>query len=162
MAILQKDKTGFEVTERMGYDGVVVRMRDFPNVTPLTKIPTYNFTVTEDSNLDVPIYVLDEEENPINLAGYVINCKIRKEFESEAVDELSSNNGRIAQNENTGNITLKFPKHLTLKYPISTLNKRSFSDVSDNTYMYDVFIERNFARICILRGYITIIPQVSY
>jgi bifunctional DNase/RNase len=161
MAILQKDKTGFELTERMKYDGVVVRMRDFPNVTPLTKIPTYNFTITEASDLYVPIYLIDEEENPISLTGYNVNCKIRKEFESDAVDVLSNDIGRIILNGNTGNIILKFPKHLTSKYPISTLNKRSFSDVSDNTYMYDVFIEKNPTKICILRGYITIIPQVS-
>lgn len=161
MTILQKDKFDAYGMGMSFFDGVVISISSFPN--PLSEVAVYNFTITKGSELVVPLNLINEYGEAIPLTDYIVRCKIRKDFESEAIDSLTLENGRIVIYEDDGLVDLYFPKEETEKYELSTLNKRSFTDTADNTYIYDVFLDSSDGvSICILRGYIRIVPQVSY
>ena len=82
----------------------------------------YNFKVNQGADLTVPFLLLDETGGAINLSGFTAAMQIRSRvFSKEAIDTLTSENGRLVIDENEGRITAKFPHSITETYPAQAL-----------------------------------------
>lgn len=82
----------------------------------------YDFRINQGADLTVPFLLLDETGEAINLAGYTAAMQIRSRvFSKDAIDTLTSKNGRLVIDENEGRITAKFPHSITETYPAQAL-----------------------------------------
>lgn len=134
-----------------------------PPPNPSFGVLEYDFNITQGEDLTIPLYLTDCMQHPINLMGYTAKCKIRKEYTGNPLDTLTTQNRRIKIDSSKSTINLIFPKSVTEKYKVENVNKRCFSYGGNNTYLYDVFITSSGGEnTCILKGYVRIIPQVSY
>lgn len=85
----------------------------------------YDFRINQGADLTVPFLLLDETGEAINLAGYTAAMQIRSRvFSKEAIDTLTSKNGRLVIDENEGRITAKFPHSTPYKPWFTTLKLR--------------------------------------
>ena len=82
----------------------------------------YNFKVNQGADLTVPFLLLDDSGKGIDLTGYTAAMQVRiRVYSTEAVDTLTSENGRLVIEASEGRITAKFPHELTETYPAQTL-----------------------------------------
>lgn len=138
---------------------------DYRNSRPVSNphldILEYNFTIQCGTDLVVPLYLLDGADKPMNLRGYSAKCKIRKDYDANPLDVLTTQNKRISIDVSKSTVNLLFPKSVTEKYKVEKVNKSYISDMG-NTYIYDVFTTSAGGESkCILKGRIKLVPQVS-
>lgn len=82
----------------------------------------YNFCIPQGTDLTVPFVLTDSTETPIDLQGYTAAMQLRVQINAaQAVDTLTTENGRITITPDTGQITCTFPHEQTETYPAKTL-----------------------------------------
>lgn len=82
----------------------------------------YNFCIPQGTDLTLPFVLQNGDETPINLSGYTAAMQLRVLVTAEqAVDTLTTDNGRIMIDAAAGKITCSFPHESTEKYPVKTL-----------------------------------------
>ena len=82
----------------------------------------YNFKVNQGADLTVPFLLIDDSGKGIDLTGYTAAMQVRiRVYSTEAVDTLTSENGRLVIDASEGRITAKFPHEITETYPAQTL-----------------------------------------
>ncbi len=63
-------------------------------------------------------FCFEGDDGAIDLTGYTAAMQIRRsEFSMEAIDTLTTDNGRLVMDCNGGKITADFPCHISEKYP---------------------------------------------
>lgn len=110
----------------------------------------YDIKLDQGSDFLITFVLKDSAKKPINLTGYKVAMQIRKSATSaEAVDTLTTENGRIDVVPLEGRIVLKFPHSVT-------------ESISASTYVYDVEIISADDRITrILRGRVYVSAEVT-
>lgn len=82
----------------------------------------YNFKVNQGADLTVPFLLIDASGWGVDLTGYTAAMQVRSlACSTEAIDTLTSENGRLVIEESEGRITAKFPHKITETYPAQTL-----------------------------------------
>lgn len=82
----------------------------------------YDFRINQGADLTVPFLLLDDSGRSIDLTGYTAAMQVRiRVYSTEAVDTLTSENGRLVIESSEGRITAKFPHEITETYPAQTL-----------------------------------------
>ena len=82
----------------------------------------FDFRVNQGADLTVPFLLLDDSGGGIDLTGYTAAMQVRSRvYSTEAVDTLTSDNGRLIIDEIEGRITAKFPHEITETYPAQAL-----------------------------------------
>lgn len=82
----------------------------------------YCFTIDQGTDLRVPFVLKNADGTLVNLMGCAVRMQLRKNFYAdEAVDTLSTENGRITMSPSEGRFELVFPNSVTAGYPVQTL-----------------------------------------
>ena len=82
----------------------------------------YCFTIDQGTDLRVPFVLKSADGTLVNLTGCAVRMQLRKNFYAdEAVDTLSTENGRITMSPSEGRFELVFPNDVTAGYPVQTL-----------------------------------------
>lgn len=82
----------------------------------------YCFTIDQGTDLRVPFVLKNADGTLVNLTGCAVRMQLRKNFYAdEAVDTLSTENGRITMSPSEGRFELVFPNSVTAGYPVQTL-----------------------------------------
>ena len=82
----------------------------------------YCFTIDQGTDLRVPFVLKNADGTLVNLTGCAVRMQLRKNFYAdEAVDTLSTGNGRITMSPSEGRFELVFPNSVTAGYPVQTL-----------------------------------------
>lgn len=110
----------------------------------------YDFCINQGTDLTVPLVLTDATGEPVDLEGYTAAMQIRTLVESpEAVDTLTTGNGRILLEADQGKLTLKFPNEVTALFPAQQM-------------VYDVEITSGGGEITrILQGKVSVSPEVT-
>lgn len=83
---------------------------------------TYNFTIAQGTDLTVPFLLSDSSGAALDLTEFTAAMQLRVQVKSaEAVDTLTTENGRIQIDPEVGKITCFFPHGVTEKYPARPL-----------------------------------------
>lgn len=128
---------------------------------PNLGIVRYDFTIQKGTDVEIPIFMLDGAEKPIDLTGYSAKCKIRKDVDAKPIDCLTTENRRILIDIENSTVTLVFPRSVTENYRLESVNVRSFSELG-NVFLYDVCLTSSEGKVtCILKGTVRIVPQIS-
>lgn len=73
----------------------------------------HNFKIDQGSDTSI-IFVLKNKETPLNLTGYSAAMQLRyAAYSEEALDTLTSDNGRLTIEPELGKVTAKFPNSVT-------------------------------------------------
>ena len=76
----------------------------------------HNFKIDQGSDTSI-IFVLKNKETPLNLTGYSAAMQLRyAAYSEEALDTLTSDNGRLIIEPELGKVTAKFPHSITEKF----------------------------------------------
>ena len=110
----------------------------------------FNFKLNQGACLSVPFLLLDDSETPIDLTGFSAAMQLRKNYYSkEAIDTLTSDNGRLVIDAKKGCITAMFHHEETQAYPAQVV-------------VYDLEItSKDGQRTRIVEGKITIRAEVT-
>lgn len=82
-------------------------------------VSQYDFCIPQGTDLTVPFRLKDSEGKAIDLHGYTVRMQVRKFAVSDVcIDDLTTENGRIALDEAEGTFTLTFPNKVTEAYPV--------------------------------------------
>lgn len=114
----------------------------------------YNFELPQGSDKSFVLVLTgdDAEGNKIvyDLWGYTAAMQLRTAtYAAEAVDTLTTGNGRMVIEPEAGKITVNFPHVVTEKYPARTL-------------VYDLEIQNSSGEITrILSGKVKVLPEVT-
>ena len=91
-----------------------------------------NFTLDQGSDKTVS-FVLSDKNGPLDLTGYSAAMQLRRyAFSEEAVDTLTTCNGRLQIDDSAGKVTAKFNHEKTERYP-------------GDTVLYDLELEKKQA-----------------
>lgn len=83
---------------------------------------TYNFSIAQGTDSTVPFLLSDSTGTTIDLTGYTAAMQLRVQVNSlQAVDTLTTENGRITITPTEGMISCVFPHEQTAQYPASNL-----------------------------------------
>lgn len=95
-------------------------------------------------------FALRDKSGPLNLTGFSAAMQLRTTaYSAEAIDTLTTCNGRLVIDAEAGKITATFPHAITEKYPAATV-------------VYDLEIESPAGEITrALEGKIRISPEVT-
>lgn len=95
-------------------------------------------------------FSLKDKRGAIDLTGYSAAMQIRRyTFSQEAVDTLTTCNGRLSIDAEAGRITATFPHDITEKYPPDTM-------------VYDIELESDTGEITrIIEGKVRVSPEVT-
>lgn len=108
-----------------------------------------NFTLDQGSDKTVS-FVLSDKNGPIDLTGYSAAMQLRRfAFSEEAIDTLTTCNGRLLLDESAGKVTAKFKHENTEGYP-------------GNTVLYDLELQSPDGEITrVVEGKIKVSPEVT-
>ena len=108
-----------------------------------------HFNIDQGSDCTIT-FALKDKNGPIDLTGYTAAMQIRRfTFSQDAVDTLTTCNGRLSIDAEGGKITAKFPNAITEKYPPDTM-------------VYDIEIESDTGEITrIIEGKVRVSPEVT-
>lgn len=108
-----------------------------------------NFSIDQGADAVIS-FVLKNSEGPIDLSGYSAAMQMRvSHYATEAVDTLTTDNGRLVLDALNGKITAIFPNAITEKYQAQSV-------------VYDIEIENADGIIKrVLEGNIQIKPEVT-
>lgn len=82
----------------------------------------YNFCIEQGTDLTVPFVLKNSDGTFVDLTGCAVRMQLRKNYYSEeAVDTLTTDNGRISVTPLEGRFDLKFPNKITESFPVQTL-----------------------------------------
>ena len=82
----------------------------------------YCFTIDQGTDLRVPFVLKNADGTLVDLTGCAIRMQLRKNFYAdEAVDTLTTDDGRITMTPAEGRFELVFPNSTTAGYPVQTL-----------------------------------------
>ena len=82
----------------------------------------YCFTIDQGTDLRVPFVLKNADGTLVDLTGCAIRMQLRKNFYAdEAVDTLTTDDGRITMTPAEGRFELIFPNAVTAGYPVQTL-----------------------------------------
>lgn len=82
----------------------------------------YNFCIEQGTDLTVPFILKNSDGTLIDLTDCSVRMQLRKSYYAdEAVDTLSTENGRITMSPSEGRFELVFPNDVTEGYPVQTL-----------------------------------------
>lgn len=110
----------------------------------------YNFSISQGTDVLVPILLTDATDHPLDLNGFSARMQLRKSLYAEdAEDTLTSENGRIEIVPDEGKLTLKFGHDTTEAYPAQVL-------------VYDIELVSGSGLVTrILSGRIRVTPEVT-
>lgn len=110
---------------------------------------TSNFKLDQGADAVIS-FVLRDKSGPLDLTGYTAAMQMRVSvFASEAIDTLTTDNGRLTIDALEGKITASFPHAITGAYPAQVV-------------VYDLEIESADGIIKrVLEGNIKICPEVT-
>lgn len=84
-----------------------------------------NFTLDQGSDKTVS-FILSDKNGPLDLTGYSAAMQLRRyAFSEEAIDTLTTCNGRLLLDESAGKVTAKFKHENTEGYPGDTVELQS-------------------------------------
>ena len=87
-----------------------------------TRTPRYDFVLNQGADLTVPILLTDASSKAVDLSGYSVQMQLRTSVSAaQAVDTLTTQNGRIRLEATSGKLSLFFPNSITEKFPAQTL-----------------------------------------
>lgn len=82
----------------------------------------YNFCIEQGTDLRVPFVLKGSDGNAMDLTGCQVRMQLRKSFYAEeAVDTLTSDDGRIVITPAEGRFELIFPNAVTETFPVQAL-----------------------------------------
>lgn len=82
----------------------------------------YNFCIEQGTDLTVPFILKNSDGTLIDLSGSAVRMQLRKSYYAEeAVDTLTTDNGRISITPLEGRFELNFPNKITESFPVQTL-----------------------------------------
>lgn len=82
----------------------------------------YCFAIDQGTDLRVPFVLKNADGSTVDLTGCAVRMQLRKSYYAdEAVDTLSTENGRITMSPSEGRFELVFPNSVTEGYPVQTL-----------------------------------------
>lgn len=109
----------------------------------------YNFRLCQGTDFRMPLVLKDKDKKVLDLTGYKVAMQVRPSLNSQEVDTLTSENGRIQVTPKEGRILAIFPHEDTEKYPVRKL-------------MYDMEITSSGnERTRILEGVIDVSGEVT-
>lgn len=110
----------------------------------------YDFSLGQGTDVDLPFVLKDATGAAMNLTGFKARMQLRKSlWDAEAVDTLTTENGRIAIEGEAGRVVCNFPNQVTETYPAQVL-------------LYDVEIVDASERVTrIVHGQVTVTPEVT-
>lgn len=110
----------------------------------------YDFCLGQGTDVDLPFVLRDASGQALNLTGYKARMQMRRSiYDKDAVDTLTTENGRIRIDHEEGRITCTFPNAQTESYPAQTL-------------VYDLEVVEPDNRVKrVVGGRITVTPEVT-
>ena len=110
----------------------------------------YCFSIEQGTDLRVPFVLKDSEGMPLNLDGCAFRMQMRKSlYDLDAVDTLTTANGRIVCEPAAGRFELIFPNDVTEAYPVQAL-------------LYDIELVTAGSEVRrIVEGRIKVLPEVT-
>lgn len=82
----------------------------------------YCFTIDQGTDLRVPFVLKNADGSAVDLTGCTVRMQLRKSYYAEeAVDTLTTDNGRIVITPLEGRFELNFPNKITESFPVQTL-----------------------------------------
>lgn len=108
-----------------------------------------NFTLDQGSDKTVS-FILSDKSGPLDLTGYSAAMQLRRyAFSEEAIDTLTTCNGRLLLDESAGKVTAKFKHENTEGYP-------------GDTVLYDLELQSPDGEITrVVEGKIKVSPEVT-
>lgn len=84
-------------------------------------MPNFNFCIKQGTDYWIS-FLLTGMTGPLNLDGYSAAMQLRTSVDAaEAIDTLTTENGRLQINQECNQVACFFPHDLTSGYPVSTL-----------------------------------------
>lgn len=110
----------------------------------------YNFCIEQGTDLKVPFVLKNADGTLVDLSGSTVRMQLRKSYYAEeAIDTLTSANGRIFLAPAEGRFELNFPNKITEAFPVQTL-------------LYDIELVSAGGEVRrIVEGKITVQPEVT-
>ena len=107
------------------------------------------FTLDQGSDKTVS-FILSDKNGPLDLTGYSAAMQLRRyAFSEEAIDTLTTCNGRLLLDESAGKVTAKFKHENTEGYP-------------GDTVLYDLELQSPDGEITrVVEGKIKVSPEVT-
>jgi len=100
-----------------------------------------NITMDQGSTFSTDIYLVDDNNNPLDLTGYTGTSKMKKSYASNSATTFTVN-------VVNGMVTL-------------FLNSNTTTNLTPGKYVYDVVLSSNAASVRILEGIVTVAPGVT-
>lgn len=110
----------------------------------------YDFCLGQGTDLTLPFLLKDATGTPLKLTDFAAQMQLRRSlWDADAVDTLTTNNGRIEIEASAGRVLCIFPNAATAKYPAQKL-------------VYDLELVEPAQTIKrIVHGEITVTPEVT-
>lgn len=109
----------------------------------------HNFKIDQGSDTSI-IFNLKDKDTPVNLTGYSAAMQLRyAAYSSEALDTLTSDNGRLVIDPTKGKITAKFPHEVTELF-------------NPGSMVYDMELVSGAGEVTrIIEGRVTVVAEVT-
>lgn len=110
----------------------------------------YDFCLGQGTDLTLPFLLKDSAGTPLDLTGFQARMQLRQTYyDAEAIDTLTTDNGRIAIEAGEGRVSCSFPNSVTERYPAQKL-------------LYDLeLVEPSGTVRRIVHGTVSVTPEVT-